>query len=594
MKKNRYIGMAILAALLMAAASCSDFDDYNKVEADATPSANQTLWQNIQQNAQLSDFAQIVKRAGFDSELDATHYYTVWAPENGTFDAAAYQNMDKDALLKQFVKNHIASYGHRASGEVAERVLMLNEKSYDFTGAGQYTFNGVGVSSANLPSSNGVMHVLSGVSSFYPNLYEYATSADLAAGKGLDSLRNYFLHYEDTYLDTERSVIGSIVDGMQTYVDSVMITENALWTTLNVKMNDEDSTYTMLLPTNEAWRNTYDRIKAYYKYVATTNAQSFVGTTIASAPLSITIDPAYWQDSLATRYLTRNLAYSNNNGYNKWLTGSPTYLGTDTLYSTTRNKLSNPEDILGATIETVKMSNGVARIVDDLAMYPWETYAPERRVSAASNSNVARILSGNGLTVEVLNPDPTKVDMTEQEQTSLRYLWVEPSGGYSKPELDIYLPNVLSTTYDFYCVFVPQDVDPTQTVDQVLPNRVIFSLSYCDGNGTLQEHTFLDESEENINAFQEQFHLTDNATNRTTIRAFSNDVSKVDTLYLGEFTFPVCYYGLGDGYCPNIKITSPFSAVTGQVRNAYTRDLRIAAIILKPKELVEYEESNKQ
>ena len=60
------------------------------------------------------------------------------------------------------------------------------------------------------------------------------------------------------------------------------------------------------------------------------------------------------------------------------------------------------------------------------------------------------------------------------------------------------------------------------------------------------------------------------------------------------FYFPVCYYGLGDGYCPNIKITSPFSAVTGKVRDAYTRDLRIAAIILKPKELVEFEESNKK
>ena len=88
--------------------------------------------------------------------------------------------------------------------------------------------------------------------------------------------------------------------------------------------------------------------------------------------------------------------------------------------------------------------------------------------------------------------------------------------------------------------------------------------------------------------------MTDNATNKTTIRAFSNDTSKVDTLYLGEFTFPVCYYGLGDEHCPNIKITSPFSAVTGNVRNDFTRDLRIAAIILKPKELVEFEESNKQ
>ena len=267
MKKIRYIGIPMMAAAMLAATSCSDYNDYNKAELDATASANQSLWENIQQNAQLSDFAALVKKAGFDSELSATHYYTVWAPLNGTFDASAYQNLDKDALLKQFVKNHIASYGHRASGQVDERVLMLNDKSYDFTGNQSYTFNGVSVASANLPSNNGVMHTLNGTSSFYPNLYEYVTSADLAAGKELDSLRNYFLHYESTYLDTERSVLGSIVDGMQTYVDSVMVTENTLWNSLNVKMNDEDSTYTFLMPTNEAWRNTYDRIKSYYHYI---------------------------------------------------------------------------------------------------------------------------------------------------------------------------------------------------------------------------------------------------------------------------------------------------------------------------------------
>jgi hypothetical protein len=146
-------------------------------------------------------------------------------------------------------------------------------------------------------------------------------------------------------------------------------------------------------------------------------------------------------------------------------------------------------------------------------------------------------------------------------------------------------------------VFVPQGLWSEKADIETRPNRVIFTLNYCDEKGALKDYVFLDESEENINSFTERFAsatFKDNAANRTTFRAFSNDTTKVDTVYLGEFTFPVCYYGLGDGYCPNIKITSPFSAVTGKVRDAYTRDLRIAAIILKPKELVEFEESNKK
>ena len=50
MNKNKYIGMAIMAASLLVVVSCSDFDDYNKAVADVTVSANQTLWQNIQKN----------------------------------------------------------------------------------------------------------------------------------------------------------------------------------------------------------------------------------------------------------------------------------------------------------------------------------------------------------------------------------------------------------------------------------------------------------------------------------------------------------------------------------------------------------------
>lgn len=594
MKKSKYLGMAMMAAGLLAATSCTDFSDYNEVSTEGvTASASQTLWENIQQNPQLSDFEALVRKAGFDENLKQTQYYTVWAPLNGTYDASEFQNLNNDALLRQFVQNHIASYAHSASGEINERILMLNEKSYNFTGSSSYTFDEVAVSQPNLPSSNGLLHTLNGVATFYPNLYEYVTDATLSAGKDLDSLRQFFQKYETTYLDTDASVKGSIVDGMQTYVDSVIVTLNTLWETLRAKIQEEDSTYTFLLPNNKAWSAAYDRISAYYNYLPSTAAQSFNGANLATLP-NVNIDADFWKDSLACRYLTRNLIYSNNDAYNQWMVKEPSLLGSDTLRSTTRSKLSNPADILAQTVQTMKMSNGRALIVDSLAFYPWETYAPERIYSATNRDYQGRILTGNAQTVRVSNPDPTKVDVSELTNgASFSYLWVEPNGGYAKPELDIFLPEVLSTTYDFYCIFVPQSVelgDSTPT----LPNRVVFTLNYCDETGALKEYTFLDESDENINAFQEEFKLTDNATNRQTIRAFSNDTSKVDTLYLGEFTFPVCYYGLGDGYCPNIKITSPFSVFNAKLLSSFSRDLRIAGIILKPKELVEFEESNKK
>ena len=590
----------LMVAGLLVATSCSDFNDYNKAGTDAMPSANQTLWENIQQNPQLSDFASLLKKSGFDNELNQTQYYTVWAPLNGTFDVASFQNLGNAALMRQFVKNHIASYGHQATGQINERVLMLNEKSYNFEGGSSYKFDGVDLAQANLPSNNGILHTLNGVASFYPNLYEFVTDSLLSAGSEIDSLRHYFLRYENTYLDTKASVVGPIVDGMQTYIDSVMVTENLLWGMLNIKMNNEDSTYTFLMPNNKAWKSTYNRIRSNFNYISSTSAQAFNGANIQTQPLVIPIeDPTFWADSLSSLYMAGYLTYSNNNDYNKWLTGTPSSLGSDTLYTTTRQKLSNPRDVMAQATKRQMMSNGTAVILDSMAMYPWETYCPENVVSAARGNNIARVLQGstNSIEVNVNNLDPEKIDVSEMKSNTLRYLLVQNSGGSAKPELDIFLPDVLSTTYDIYCVFVPENVDKQKSDVQTLPNRVIFTLNYCDKTGALQNYTFLDRDEVRVNAFKEKYKLSDGregSANYNTNRAFSNDTSKVDTLYIGEFTFPVCYFGLGEGCCPNIKITSPFSVVTGSVRNDFSRDLRIAAIILKPKELVEFEESKKK
>ncbi len=579
LKRTKSSGWGVGLLALGILSSCSDFDDYNKEVADATPSANQTLWENIQQNAQLSDFAALVKKSGFDNELSQSHYYTVWAPLNGTYNASFFQGLDNNALLTQFVKNHIADYGHLAVGSIDEHVKMLNEKTYDFTGTSSYSFGDKDVAQSNLPSNNGLMHILNGSLTFYPNIYEYITDAILAAGKDIDSLRNYVLAYEETYLDEEASVPGSIVDGMQTYVDSVVVTSNSLWRDMNIRMNNEDSTYTVLLPNNKAWVDSYGNIKECYKYAATTKAQVFANGAIATNPASITIDPTFWQDSLTCRQLIRNLFFSNNDDYNTWMEGTPSAYGSDTLRTTLRNKLSNPKDIMKQSNQTIELSNGKALVVDSLAMYSWETYSPEYTAIAASANNIGRVATGSTKTENL--PDSVETEVPS-------YLHVIPAGNFGRPELDILLPNVLSTTYNIYCVFVPSFFDDKAA--EVLPNRVIFTLNYCDASGNLKDKEFLDESEENINAFQERFNLADNASNRTTIRAFSNDPTRIDTLFVGEFTFPVCYAGLGNEYRPNIKITSPFSVFNKNLTAAFTRDLRIASIILRPKEMEDNEQ----
>lgn len=547
------------AAVLLAATSCSDFSDYNDTPVSDVQQADRTLWENISQNDQLSDFATLVKKAGFDDELSQPHYYTVWAPLNGTYDASSLMSADSATVLYQFVKSHIAEYNHSVSGLVDERIHALNRKSFAFEGDGQYTYAGHTLRQLNLPNSNGIMHLLDGAARFYPNLYEY-----LFTYEGIDSVSAYFKRYETSVLDTKNSVLGPTINGKQTYIDSVMITSNSLLNRIKAKLDKEDSTYTMLVPTNEAWLAHYDKISKCYNYINTTVAQNIdEATSTSSAPTaSVTVDAAYTKDSLTRLHLVSDLVYNNNNYYNNWLIDD-TVEPYDTLRSTTSGYMTNPQEIMSRVIDRETMSNGTFCLVDSLAFRPWESWC----FPLGQSPLYSRTWTGSNTMVYIDNTffDDIKYVPKNPAQKQLGYLWVTPLSNYGKPQLDVKLRNVLSTTYNIYIVLAPgMDVGEDADGNKFLkPNMLDFTLSYCDAKGKL-------------------------ATQKLNQKVV-NDPTRVDTLAVGTFTFPVAYAGLGDNVYPNLKITTDFGVFDKAKMAAYTRDFSIISILMRPVELEEFE-----
>ena len=568
--------------------SCSDFADYNEIPADASSSASQTLWENISQTPQLSGFASLVKRTGFDTELANSRAYTVWAPLDGTYPLATYQALDDSTLLQQFVKGHVAQYGHVASGQVSERVHMLNAKSFAFEGNGTYTFGGVNLSQANMPSTNGTMHLLNGAAPFFYNLYEY-----IMANKQDTLLRDFFKKYELTTLDTKNSVKGPVVNGLQTYIDSVLTTSNSLLRTLNASLSNEDSTYTFLLPNDKAYQDMYNKVLPHFNYVNSTEVFDVDKFKSASSTdkKTITVNAKYLSDSLTCRTILRNLAFSNNDEYNKWMVDRGER--TDTMRSTTRTKFSNPDEILSHTVNKVTMSNGYAHILDTVAFYPWETYLPQLDISmgytytenSRSRFNFAtRVASFEDPLGKVLGP----------EVTSFRYLWIYPTGDYVKPEVFVALPNVMSATYNIYCVFLPAKVmnyygegDSLLLSSDERPNILNFQLNYTEANGKAATHNF---SKKYLESGKSSDYNPKSVSEET---AFTNDPLKTDIIFIGQFTFPVSYYGLED-YNPTLHISCPIGVFNKEKMSTYTRDIRIAAIILEPIQLTQFRTEHNQ
>lgn len=591
--------MAIACGML-AATSCTDYIDYNTVPEAIDPAADKTLWENISANDNLSDFASVLQRVGYDKVLNTPGAYTVWAPINGSFDMDSLNQVSDAKVEKEFLRNVIASYTHRENDLNDTIVYMLNGKLLKFSNKntpalsfdGQSILpNSINPAVFNFPSVNGLLYNVAVPAAFRYNGYEYISEvADIA-----NSMATYVKKYETIILDEASSIKGDIINGVQHYDDSVVIVTNTLIEyNLRSQINNEDSTYTVLIPTDEAWEKAYKRISSYYKYIPKIAYQDLqspavgtnkgttgtimkadlgkVETTLSSAPAGSEFSTAesYWTDSITKRWITNNLIFSETNRkYNSKLITGMSFAENDTLYSTTRNYLTNPTLLDEATIERIKLSNGHARIINRLPFTPEDTYAPVIRTS-----NVGRIVTatGSGYTYERIhkvNLDP-KVCVLEEGYPYLTYVKADiPSASNFAAELDFYLNNVLSTTYDIYAVIVPARVEDPTTPDSVCkPYTLYFDINYTDASNTQITGRFDGDT------------IQVGTAKVKKVDPFLVGDLKVDTVKLGRITFPICYAGTEAK--PNIKVMHSVNSFLSSYKKKYEQVLRVANIILEP------------
>lgn len=572
-------GIAVAFGLTLAA--CSDFDDYNEVPASAVAEADATLWGNISKHPQMTQFKALIERTGFEKELDGSRYYTVWAPLDNTYDVQSLSQLSDSALLRNFVKNHVAEYGKGTSGKGQMSVRALNNKAYEFVYNGDSAaYAGVRIAQLNQPSRNGIIHTLDGMAAYYDNIYDHLT-----LGKGFDSLATYVKRYELRRLNEKTSVEGPIVNGQLTYVFADSITENRLMSKiLWADVENEDSSYTMFIPNDDAWNEAYARIKTNFHYVTKIVAKEFPQTTEESEPKDVTLDkfPAdYTSDSLTRRQIVQYLIFSNNDTYNKLLT-DPNHVEDavvkDTLRTTLGRKLSDP-DILLAHVTAAgaqKMSNGQVYVIDSLPFHSWQTYASVQRVFPYNyTTEIYKHYFISESDAQVYRRMEDKVsriyyDRFYSDLNGLGYVHAVPLTGRKQPEMWLQLPEgLLSTKYNIYVVTFPPRYEEQLAEEEEgeKSNGLSFTLYYSKANGTMATEEFKNGNDE------------DQADGEKTYYFPAAD--QMDIIPVGQFTFPVCY--AQTGYSPCLKIGQKRLS-TNAKRKEFSRHLRIAAVLMVPAE----------
>lgn len=566
-KAASLVGGGIIAAVALTA--CADWNDHYEADSAVVNTQVSTLWENIEGNSSLSQFAALLKKTGYDKVLSESQTYTVWAPLNGTFDYETLLSATDSRLTKEFVQNHIARNNYPISGNVDELVYMLNEKVMAFSGNGNYSIQGVSIDQMNVASSNGMLHMVRERIPFRANIYESLHNEEFA----IDSVSNYFHHFDEKVLNEQRSVPGPIVNGEKTYRDSIFDEDNDLYLRYRAYINREDSNYTMIVPTNEAWIKAKNAIGKYFNYVS--KFDYIEGNTAESKERKTTKielkDIEYLKDSMVNMMLMNDLFYNNNLYDNTHLNTlrEGQQLVCDSLYSTTLTKVySEDAALLFEDAHRVDKSNGAIWVTDSLRMRTWTSWNPEIKLEAERTSYVSGWLNTNGKPSSVyVTPGMRNAAVTGKLSNSA-YLEADFSSLNTAPHVDFYLPDVRSAAYSVYVVFVPGTLDNENY--EAKPYNVSFTMNYVDKTGAAKSESFVNPASESGSGF------------------YNNDVTKIDTIYVGDFTFPVAYIGTGgasEEYCPYLHIQNN---ITSRQRDMFDRPLRIDCIILRPKELVEH------
>lgn len=425
-RRRLFYALVIITALFTTACN-KEWDEHYNEESFDLPAYS--IFDYIETQSELSTFASMVKSMGYDTILNASQTFTVWAPTNSALSAVDLTNK---LLVAKIVLNHIARNRYTTSMLSSKSVRMLSGKNVRFSrdGAG-FTFGDKTIVSANLPTKNGLVFTLDEYVPYTQNIWEYIGSAE-----SIDSVRSYMYGETEEVFHPELSdLVGINEDGNPVY-DSVKFTENVLLERLG-NISREDTTFTVILPNNDAWNEAYGRSEKYF------NIPDIYGGAIRKRAIT------QWQ-------IVEDVVYSG-------LVDDPTAY--DSLVSTSGTVFHNPSYLFNDA-NKVKLSNGLAYVTGQLAFPDTISLINEIRVEAEN-------------TVGRLNINSNIFSRTyyDADVSNNRYILIEPTGtsNIALPSVTFSLPNTLSASYNIYCVFVP---NAFSNPNDLLPQKAKFVLTY--------------------------------------------------------------------------------------------------------------------
>lgn len=584
------------AAVLLGFTACTD--DHFDIQP-STVSGSNTIWQNVEANADLDSVAMILRRCKvmksqtdksakqtYAELLATSQQLTAWLPKNGTFNAKQYlDELDSAAVLRakdemagtraeydvanRFARNHIARFNYESNmGE--QRIALMNSKIVNYN-AGEGTFNGVKLdaANANILSSNGMLHVLDGESQFAYNIFE-RLQVDSRFAKVYGDIDEYNVYTFSASSSTQGSMNHN---GSMEYVDSVWSRTNSLISDARLNdLTDEDSLFVSVIPTDAAYEAARQKLQGLFKYAKSynyawdeskrdwtnkgTNALKFNTDSLTNYNVTDRILSA---SSFSVGYNSEGpVTTSNPQAFlNHVLTADS--LNTNVglvIYNKDKGNVNPIFD--GQTADdAIKASNGYIFAVDNYNYDPSYSFIQKININGRNTAQVTGSTSEQAQYVTLDNENQNaEVNVDALGVDNFYYYF--PVSGNSQLNIDFKLNRVISTKYKISIV--------------LLPNRVNINNIRTEDDGTIIEEKPV---------FDVQIRDDKGSVIGKPVKNVSVDQDKVEKKVLWEaFEFPYAYYGLPSGYesFPVLRISMSYA----QQRKGKCKALSIAKVILEP------------
>lgn len=561
------------AAALTFTACSDDWDDHYSPEGQNQISG-QSLWEAIESNPELSNFASVVKATGYDKSLGGSQAFSVFAPVNADFTAEDAQSLiatynsekaantrdDDNTTIKEFLQNHIALYNHSVSSETNDSLVMMNGKYQILT---DKTFAGHNLLSTNGAYANGVLYTVEGQAEYSPNVFEY-----LGKDADIDSVANYLYSYNEYVFDASSSVPGDIVNGQTQYLDSVVNLENDEVHDYLGRIDSEDSTYWMVVPTNDVWNTYVPQFEQYFQYDNTVNKSDSL--TWANARMAL-LRGTVFSRTKNTDAAIQDSAMSTsaaNYAMRRYMWGSK-----DLKYYQYDHPLAAGGVFNGTT--NVECSNGQVMKASQWNIKPTETFLQQILIEG---ENVNRLDSINQNTTNTVTRPTVQTSNPYYGQLSNNsYMEMSASGTAVQAMAYFSVPNMLSNVgYDIYVRTAPALAGDTLATDnQRLPVKFRVYLRYQDQSGNLPQAsrnwTVLDGE--------------DNTSLENSRKAnWETHKDSVDLFKVGNnVKIPYTTYGTGSSsYKVELIFQTSSSSTEFNRRHTHNRTLRIDEILVVP------------